>query len=249
MSKIHSVIPLIMGEVGAIEKSRRNQQQNYSFRGIDDAYSAFQPLFAKYGVFVMPTVLTTTREERQTKNGGALIYTMITVKHSFYADDGSCLECVTIGEAMDSGDKSSNKAMSAAMKYALLEVFCVPTEADNDTENHSPEPTPKTATPKSTPPPVALAKPVEQPKAAPVEPPVVADPLETSRVIDGKVVREVKTPEGKQSRVTLFGDETVYILGKGETAPKAGETITADCTLKETSSGVAYYELSNCIPF
>ena len=140
MSKIHSLIPLIMAEVGSIAKGRKNAQQGYSFRGIDDAYQAFQPLFAKHGVFCVPTVLKVTREERQTKSGGTLIYTSMEVKHTFFAADASSFDCVTIGEAMDSGDKSSNKAMSAAMKYALLEVFCVPTEADNDTENHSPEP-------------------------------------------------------------------------------------------------------------
>lgn len=136
-----------MSEVGAIAKGRKNQQQGYSFRGIDDAYQAFQPVFAKHGVFVVPNVLKSTREERQTKSGGALIYTTLEVKHTFYcAEDGTSFDAVTIGEAMDSGDKSSNKAMSAAMKYALLEVFCVPTEADNDTENHSHEPAPKVAT-------------------------------------------------------------------------------------------------------
>jgi hypothetical protein len=144
MSKIHTVIPAIMAEVGAIEKGRRNTQQGYAFRGIDDAYAAFQPLFAKHGLFVVPTVLERIREERKTvkENGreGVLIYTTLTVRHTFTADDGSFVEAVTIGEAMDSGDKSSNKAMSAAMKYALLEVFCVPTEDDNDTENHSHEP-------------------------------------------------------------------------------------------------------------
>jgi hypothetical protein len=66
--------------------------------------------------------------------------TLLPLSIAFVADDGSSVECVTVGEAMDSGDKSSNKAMSAAMKYALLEVFCVPTEDDNDTENHSHEP-------------------------------------------------------------------------------------------------------------
>jgi hypothetical protein len=47
-----------------------------------------------------------------------------------------------IGEAMDSGDKSANKAMSAAQKYALLQVFCIPTEEPKDTENetHTVEP-------------------------------------------------------------------------------------------------------------
>jgi hypothetical protein len=151
MSKIHTVIPAIMAEVGPIEKSRRNIGQSYDFRGIDDAYAAFQSLFAKYGLFVVPTVLERVREERKTikDNGkeGLLIYTTLTVKHTFYADDGSSVEAVTIGEAMDSGDKSSNKAMSAAMKYALLEVFCVPTKEPKDTENDSPEPAPRNTTP------------------------------------------------------------------------------------------------------
>jgi hypothetical protein len=143
MSKIHEIIPKIMGEVGAIQKWRKNAQQGYAFRGIDDAYAAFQPLFAKYGVFCVPEVTNSIREERTTKGGALLIYTTITVKHTFFCDDGSNITAVTLGEAMDSGDKSSNKSMSAAMKYALLEVFCVPTQEDNDTENHSPEPLPK----------------------------------------------------------------------------------------------------------
>ena len=36
---------------------------------------------------------------------------------------------------MDSGDKAANKAMSAAHKYALLQVFCIPTEEPKDSEN------------------------------------------------------------------------------------------------------------------
>lgn len=141
--RIHTLIPKIMAEVGAIEKSRRNPQQGYAFRGIDDCLGAFQSLFAKHGVFVVPTVLDAKREERTTKSGGALIYTFLTIRHRFYADDGSYFDAVTVGEAMDSGDKSGNKSMSAALKYALLEVFCVPTEDDKDTENHSPEVAPR----------------------------------------------------------------------------------------------------------
>lgn len=152
MSKIHSIIPKIMSEVGAITKNRTNSHQGYKFRGIDDAYAAFQPLFAKHGVFVVPQVTKMTREERPNKSGGVLIYTTLEVRHTFYAEDASSFDCITVGEAMDSGDKSCNKALSAAMKYALLEVFCVPTEADNDTENHSPEPLQK---PKATAPPPA----------------------------------------------------------------------------------------------
>lgn len=137
--QIFQLIPKIMREVGVIGKNRRNPQQGYAFRGIDDIYNAIQTHFAENGVFCAPEVTEQLREERQTKSGGNLIYTVLRVKHTFYAPDGSNFSAVTVGEAMDSGDKSANKAMSAAMKYALIEVFAIPTEGDNDTENNAPE--------------------------------------------------------------------------------------------------------------
>lgn len=149
MSIIFKKIPLIMHEIGAIGKDRKNPQQGYSFRGIDDVYNAVNAALSKHGVFCTPTVLDTKREERQTKQGGTLIYTMLSVKYTFYGEDGSHIDCQTIGEAMDSGDKSCNKAMSAAQKYAFLQVFCIPTEEakDTDTETHNVAPKMPPATP------------------------------------------------------------------------------------------------------
>jgi len=149
-NKIFSAIPKIMSEVGAIKKTRENQQgSGYMFRGIDDVYAALQPLLHKHGVFFSPSVIESSREERQSKSGGNLIYTILRVKYIFYADDGSSFEVVVPGEAMDSGDKSSNKAMSAALKYALLQVFCIPTEEEKDTEYQSPEVHPKANAPRA----------------------------------------------------------------------------------------------------
>jgi hypothetical protein len=61
------------------------------------------------------------------------------MRFQFFADDGSSVSVTTIGEGMDSGDKSSNKAMSAALKYALVQMFCIPTADDKDSENDSHE--------------------------------------------------------------------------------------------------------------
>lgn len=140
--KIYKLIPIIMGEIGAIEKTRTNDQQRYKFRGIDDIYSALQGPLVKNGVFYIPKVLKREFIERASKSGGTLLYTTVTMSFTFMADDGSNIEVITVGEAMDSGDKSSNKAMSAALKYAVIQLFCIPTHEDNDTENHSPEVTP-----------------------------------------------------------------------------------------------------------
>jgi hypothetical protein len=150
---IYQKIPAIMADVGPIAKDRKNPQQGYQFRGIDDVYNAMQPVLAKHGVFVVPEITKERREERTTKSGSVLTYCIMEVKHTIYASDGSYVTAVTAGEAMDSGDKASNKAMSAAMKYAMIEVFCIPTEGDNDTENHTHEVAPPRALkPKEAPP-------------------------------------------------------------------------------------------------
>lgn len=143
--KIYAQMNSIMSKIGHIEKSRTNSTQGsgYKFRGIDDILEAAQKLLVEYKVFCAPKVIDHLREERQSKSGGNLIYTVLKMQYDFYTDDGSSVSCVTMGEAMDSGDKSCNKAMSAAMKYAFVQVFCIPTEGDNDTENNSPEVFPK----------------------------------------------------------------------------------------------------------
>lgn len=157
---IFEAINKVMSEIGSIGKDRKNQMQGYSFRGIDDVYNAVQPALVKHGVFILPEVIDQKREERTNTKGTTLLYTILTVRHRFCALDGSSVACVTVGEAMDSGDKSANKAMSAAMKYAVIETFCIPTEGDNDTENHSHEVKPK-----------AAAKPAPAPSPAPAATP------------------------------------------------------------------------------
>lgn len=138
---IYQSITQIMKEVPAIGKEQTNKQQGFKFRGIDDVMNALQPLLAKNKVFIVPEILEQTREERTTKTGSNLIYSICKIKYKFYAEDGSFIEAITIGEGMDSGDKATNKAMAIAMKYALFQVFCIPTEEMKDPDGETPEPT------------------------------------------------------------------------------------------------------------
>lgn len=145
MANIFESINAVMEDCGFIGKDSLNPQQKYKFRGIDAVLNALNPAFRKHKVFIVPEVLEQTREERTTAKGGLLIYSIIKVKYTFYAEDGSHIESIVVGEGMDSGDKASNKAMSAAFKYACFQTFCIPTEEMKDSEDDSPEPTPKTA--------------------------------------------------------------------------------------------------------
>lgn len=119
-----------------IAKGRQNQQQGYKFRGIDDFYAALSPKLAAHKLCILPRVKERSVAERQTKNGSPLFYTTLMVEFDFVsAIDGSRHTVCTVGEAMDSADKSSNKAMSAAYKYAAMQAFCIPTEGDNDADS------------------------------------------------------------------------------------------------------------------
>lgn len=140
--QIYKAIPAIMGEIGHIGKDRKNQQQGFMFRGVDQVMNTMKPLLADHGVFVVPEVISTKREERQTAKGGNLIYTMHTIRFHFCATDGSEVVATVVGEGMDMADKSSNKAMAVAFKYACFQVFCIPTEemTKDDPDNYVPEP-------------------------------------------------------------------------------------------------------------
>ncbi len=118
-----------------ISKDGKNQQQGFAFRGIDQVFNTLAPVLVKHGLVILPRVQSRSVIERQTKSGGALFYTVLEVEYDFVcAEDGSKHTVRVVGEAMDSGDKSSNKAMSAAYKYACFQAFCIPTEGDNDAD-------------------------------------------------------------------------------------------------------------------
>ena len=145
--KVYQAINKVQADLArvGISKARTNSQgAGYKFRGIDDVFNALSPLLATHGLCILPRMLTRNCEERMSKSGGNLFY--VTVEAEFdlvSAEDGSKHTIRTFGEAMDSGDKATNKAMSAAYKYAAMQAFSIPTEGDNDTENYTHEIAPK----------------------------------------------------------------------------------------------------------
>ena len=126
-----------------ISKDRKNQQQGYSFRGIDDVYNVLGGMLANSGLCIIPRVLTRQITEKQTKAGAPLFYVIVEVEYDLVSsEDGSRHTARSIGEAMDSADKATNKAMSAAYKYMAFQTFAIPTEGDNDADavSHSVRP-------------------------------------------------------------------------------------------------------------
>ena len=141
--EVYKAIAAIIGEMSAqgISKDSKNKSQGWKFRGIDAVYNALAPLLAKYELLILPRITNRTVCEKQTKNGGTVFYVTVDAEFDFVsAKDGSKHTVATIGEAMDSGDKATNKAMSIALKYAAFQSFFIPTEDttnDPDKEAHN----------------------------------------------------------------------------------------------------------------
>lgn len=128
-----------LAKVGIAKDQRNKQGEGFMFRGIDGVYNALAPLLAEHGLCVLPRMLHRTVTERTSKSGGALFVVVVEAEFDFVSsEDGSRHTVRMFGEAMDSGDKATNKAMSAAYKYAAFQAFCIPTEGspDADADTH-----------------------------------------------------------------------------------------------------------------
>lgn len=241
---IFGLIQKAMQKVGAIGKDSVNKQQGFKYRGIDAVYNALNPVMAELGLFICPEVIDHKREERRTMkeyNGqqkeSVLLYSILTIRYTIFAPDGSFISCTVIGEGMDSGDKASNKAMSVAMKYAMFQLLMIPTEemVDPDAETHSVFP--KDDQKQFTPPPAAqgtvstvgtvppIAPPQNPPQNEP-EPPK-AEPTEVQIFLlkAMKELREERKITVKQNNA-LFADQKNALVAAGLAPNKALEKYT-----------------------
>ena len=139
---IYESITAVQADVDFIGKNKQVQSGgSYKYRGVDQVLNTLHPLFAKHKVFAVPEVLEIMeRELRKTQKGGEVLYQVLKVKYTFYAEDGTSISAIVVGEAMDSGDKVSNKCMSVAYKYACFQILSIPTEetcADPDDSNEA----------------------------------------------------------------------------------------------------------------
>lgn len=151
---IYKKMSAVMSDIKAVAKDQKNTQQGFKFRGIDQFVNALYPALTKHGVFMAPRAVRFESElkevVRSSGKAGTDKHVSIMMEYDFYAEDGSK---VTVGpipaEGLDSGDKATNKALSAALKYALIQTFSIPTEDMAEADLESPEIGSTAKTPKS----------------------------------------------------------------------------------------------------
>lgn len=122
---VHQRMVAILSDLPAIGKDQKNVQQNFMFRGHDDVLNALNPLLAKHGVFVVPTVLERTTSERTTASGKAMFEVSLLVQYTFYGLAGDSVTASSWGEGTDMGDKATSKAMTMAFKSVLNQAFAI----------------------------------------------------------------------------------------------------------------------------
>jgi hypothetical protein len=127
----------VMKAVGAIAKKDKNTAQGFNFRGIDSVVNAVSPALQKFGVVVVPSV---EEYDYQTveigRNRTAMGHVRVKVTYTFIGVNGDAIKATVVGEAMDSGDKATAKAMSVAFRTALLQSLSLPTD-EIDPDAHS----------------------------------------------------------------------------------------------------------------
>lgn len=144
MSQIYKKMSEVMRDIGSVGKDQKNQAQGFKFRGIDQFVNSLYPALTKHGVFMAPRCVSEQHELKEVTRGsgkaGIDKHVTILMEYDFFAEDGSK---VTVGpipaEGLDSGDKATNKALSAALKYALIQTFAIPTEDMAEADLESPE--------------------------------------------------------------------------------------------------------------
>ena len=132
MAEIYKALAAVNKSIKAIGKDRKNEQQGFKFRGIDDVMNELHSLFAANEVIILQTINSIDVTERTNQRGTVIFSVRINITYHFTHSDGSMADVTVTGEAMDSGDKATTKAMSIALKYALLQMFLIPTEEEKD---------------------------------------------------------------------------------------------------------------------
>jgi len=121
-----------------IGKNQKNEQQGFAYRGIDDVLNRMAHHLVAANLIIAPKVQNREVQERVNSRGNPLFYVTLTVEYLIASTvDGSTVSVVTVGEAMDSGDKATNKALSAAYKYMAFQTFAIPIAEDADKTTHT----------------------------------------------------------------------------------------------------------------
>jgi hypothetical protein len=126
-------------EIRAIGKGELYNQSGtrFNFRGVDTVVNVFGPVTLKHGINIMSSKVEASYGEKSTKSGGKMRECSVLVTWTIMGPMGDTLTLQTMGEALDTADKSTTKAQSVALRTLLLGFGLTPThDKDPDADRH-----------------------------------------------------------------------------------------------------------------
>lgn len=136
---VHVAWSRVMGEVQWIAKADRTTSgSQYNYRGVDRVIDSVAPAVRKHGVIVMPVKVVPEYTVIQTKSGSAMNYCRVVASFAIVGPRGDVLSAPNdagimvpllgeaIGEGFDTGDKSSMKAQSVALREFYIKALAIP---------------------------------------------------------------------------------------------------------------------------
>lgn len=136
-TNVHEALVRIIGDLPAIGKDQHasEKQGGYAYRGIEAITRELQPLLVKYGVVIVPRTRLLEHIEARGMNASWTTTTIEVEWTVTHAASQTSITAATLGMGMDGADKGANKAQTQALKYLLLQMFCI-ADTNDDTDGH-----------------------------------------------------------------------------------------------------------------
>lgn len=137
-----SKLAAIGKEIGAVDKSGKNTQQNYEYIEYGVVAGRIRELFDKYHIVIVPSVENINQDEVSNKYGGKGYHYLLEMSFTIVNGDDMEDKMVSkwVGEATDYGDKGINKAETAGTKYFLMRLFNVSEKGEVEADSENPAP-------------------------------------------------------------------------------------------------------------
>jgi hypothetical protein len=120
--------------IGYVQKRGHNERFNYSYVTAADIAGSVGDILAELGVIVIPSLEEISYESAAGRGGTAPMARVIMAYTFADVDSGEEVVATASGQGLDAGDKAPYKAMTEALKYALLQTFLLATGDDPEDE-------------------------------------------------------------------------------------------------------------------
>lgn len=131
---IHQRIHAVMQSVDYIQKQKKQGMQ-YTFASHDAVTAKVRPVLVEHGVIYYPVAMARIQDGNRTEID-------VTIRFTNIDDPTDFIDVASCGYGVDAQDKGPGKAISYAVKYALLKALGLETgdDPEQDSIDHQPQP-------------------------------------------------------------------------------------------------------------